>query len=95
MTSLLPQYQRLPEDDIESGPSWISAGEEDEEMKGSTYPPRPSSSTAKVTFIFVPQWPIKGKQESVMGVMGRDKAVSSCNQVYDSWDGSERRTTIN
>lgn len=30
-----------------------------------------------VTYVFEPRWPVKGKKEQVVGVLGRDKDVSS------------------
>jgi len=84
MSPILPQYQRLPHDDKNYLESWRNspvAKEVDDVDLLTTYPPRHGSGTASgsgsrqsvVTFIFVPRWPVKGKKESVLGTMGRDK----------------------
>ena len=77
MSSILPQYQRLPnhgEDVNYIGKTSMSSD------AGDTYPPRHASGSESgksiVTFIFVPRWPVKGKTESVLGSMGKNKEVS-------------------
>lgn len=77
MATILPQYERLVGDDMDNDPAWPHIDEDDEEAKINTYPPGPSTGTgsSRVTFIFVPRWPLKGKQESVLGVMGKNKMV--------------------
>lgn len=80
MSPILPQYQRLPnygEDVIDTWKTPLASDAND------TYPPRHASGSGSgfgesiVTFIFVPRWPVKGKTESVLAVMGKDKEVSS------------------
>lgn len=69
---LLPQYQRLANDDIDDLPLPPKSDAQP------TYPPSagPSSGESNVTYIFVPRRPIKGERESVLGVLGVSKAVS-------------------
>jgi len=86
MSPILPQYQRLPNQDEDVIDTWKRPVAMDIEQ-GDTYPPRHASGSGSgeniVTFIFVPRWPVKGKKESVLGVMGRDKEVC-CS--FDIWD---------
>jgi len=85
MSPILPQYQRLANHDEEVFDSWRKSpvAKDGEDAQLPTYPPREGSGSGSgsgqsiVTFIFVPRYPVKGKKESVLGVMGRDKEVGS------------------
>lgn len=83
----LPEYQRLPtaDDDTHSSAAGADtkAGAEWSDNPP-TYPPSSSTSASGsdhppgiITFIFVPRWPIKGETESVLGVMGKNRDVST------------------
>ena len=82
MMSNPPQYSRELEDE-ESAPLWKGDVRSSLELEATSYPPRLGQSSigdgeerVSVNYTFEPRWPLKGKEQSAIGVLGRTKAVS-------------------
>lgn len=83
--SALPRYSKTPNLD-ESETEGLFKGDRtsldnDDVVDGLTaYPPRPGGSSTSglhnVTYIFEPDYPVKGNRQRVLGVLGRDREVS-------------------
>ena len=76
--SILPLYQRVATADADDHDSYDSHKSLVNDEPAPSYPPMASSSEthSNVTYTFVPRWPIKGKPQDALGVLGGTKAVS-------------------
>ncbi|KAL7418274.1 hypothetical protein Q5752_006730 [Cryptotrichosporon argae] len=85
--SILPQYQPIPQSEPWSAladESWQRPPSSDGALGGAhAYPPRPDGG-APVTYIFAPRYPVRGKLESVLGVLGVDKedTIAKVQRVF-------------
>lgn len=102
--SLLPQYQRLPTDDLATSTHESKRQADDEHNNDyepqlqtgpPSYPPRQypavgSDLAGTTTLIFVPRYPMKGSMESVLGVLGHDREVGACSGLICLYRLDER-----
>jgi len=75
----LPKYSRSGFDTTETDSLVKGSGRESFDGPGiAAYPPRAESSTnglSNITYSFIPQYPVKGKRQNVLGVLGRNTEV--------------------
>ncbi|ORX37946.1 hypothetical protein BD324DRAFT_656176 [Kockovaella imperatae] len=91
MSSLLPQYHTKASDsDINDEERQPLTSWKDNDRSSSppppSYPPQASGSQAhrpNVTYVFVPRWPVKGEQKSVLGVAaGKDDTIDLVRRAF-------------
>jgi hypothetical protein len=77
----LPKYSRSGFDTTETDSLVKAGGRGSLDGPGlglAAYPPRAESTTnglSNITYSFIPQYPVKGKRQNVLGVLGRNTEV--------------------
>lgn len=67
-------FRSAPEYDVEAAESAPLVNRDDDDF--SAFRSGGDEERVNVTYVFAPEWPVPGKEEQMVGVLGRDKDVS-------------------
>lgn len=70
-------FRSAPEYDVEAAESAPLVNREDDDF--SAFRSGDDGDRVNVTYVFAPEWPVPGREEQIVGVLGRDKDVRPCS----------------
>jgi hypothetical protein len=83
-------FRSKPEYDVEAAESAPLVNREDDDF--SAFRSGDDGDRVNVTYVFAPEWPVPGREEQIVGVLGRDKDVRPCSRGLGL--GPEHKLTV-